>query len=301
MGSNGGSSLLNGGQCALVAAEESDAVRKLCIDIMQPDATGATAAVAVTGRQDPTALLERWQRCVPGGFRDVALLAFDDDTRAVAATEGNSGLGLVQPLGDSTTVEELLDRIEQQLVELAGDGDHLAVYVGPLGDRFDAGFYLELADGLDRVLSAHDAVGVVHTRPDLSAVPVIRSRFHSVLELDPVERSPPVADESIQSVELFEALSSRTRLQVLGYLRQRPGSPTDVEDLATTIAQSEGNTSTSAVRRRHVGLVHRDLPALEALGLLRYDADRAIVEPTDSIASVEPFLVLAGETPNRRS
>lgn len=297
MESNGLSSLIDRGDCALIAADQSDAVETLCIDCLLGSAGGEAAAVAVTISPKPVTLLDRWRRSDRGRFRDATVLALCDADRSAAADRSvagtGPGLGLVQSLDDSITVTELVARIEDQLCEWKGDGGRLAVYVDGVVDEYDSRSALDLADELSRVCSTHGAVGVVRVPSDMTAFPAIRSKFGTVVELEPTDPSPRSSAASLHPVEVFDALSSTRRLRVLRYLLDRPDSPTKIEELAREVARAEGDVSEPAVHRQHVGLVHTDLPTLADLGLVTFEPQQAVVEPTDSIARVEPFLLRA--------
>ncbi|QLG27019.1 hypothetical protein HUG10_05445 [Halorarum halophilum] len=292
MGTERVPSLLQREDRLLVAADESDDVGELCIDFILKDSTREAAAVAVTSGRNSAALLDRWQRSGRGRFRDLSVLAVGGADRSVAADGASqSALGLVQSLDESITVTELVERIQGQLQEWAADEVALGVYVDSLDDWLDPKSYIELIDRLSSVLSAHGGVGVFRVSPDVRALAAIRSRFGAVIELDSDGVRTAPTEEPVPTEELFDALGTRRRWRVLRYLLGRRDEPTDVDELARALVRED--PSEEAVQKRYVGLVHSDLPVLADLGVVTFERSRSVVEPTDRIGSVEPFLALA--------
>lgn len=285
-------SLLQREDRLLVAADGSDDVGELCIDFMLKDSTGEAAAVAVTSGRNSATLLDQWQRSGQGRFRDLSVLAVGGADRSAAAdVPSQPPMGLVESLDGSITVSQLVDRIEGQLSEWATDGVDTGVYVDSLEEWFDPESYIELIDRLSAVLSAHGGVGVFRVSPNVRALSAIRSRFGAVVELDSEGNRSAPTGEPVPTEELFDALGARRRWRVLRYLLRRRDEPTDVEELARALVT--GEPSEEDVRKRYVGLVHSDLPVLADLGVVTFEQGRAVVEPTDRIGSVEPFLALA--------
>lgn len=286
-------SLLSREDRLLVAADESDDVGELCIDFLLKDATRGAAAIAITSGGSSAALLDRWQRSGRGRFRDLSVLALGGaDRSAAAGSTSDAALGFVQSLGDSVTVTGLIERVENRFREWAAADVTPGVYVDSLADWFDPDAYLELIDRLSTVLSAHGGVGVFRVSPNATALPAIRSRFEAVIEHDSAGIRSTSTGETIPTEKLFDALSTKRRWRVLRYLLRHGDERTDVEELARALVP--GDPSEEAVRKRYVSLVHSDLPVLADLGIVTVERERAVVEPTDRIGSVEPFLALAG-------
>lgn len=295
MGAN--PSLLGRGDNALIAAAGNDAVGRLCADLVL-GGERAVGAVAVTADRNPVALLDCWRRRDQGRFHDVSLVAIGSDVRsAVATVEGGPDPRLIRPVDDAVTIPELVSRVEEQLRDLDEGCDRHAVYVDAMVERYDATSYVELVDRLTRVVSAHEAVGVFRLPPDATAFPALRPRFDAVVDVRSREKRPFGGSESPSASDLFEALGTRRRREVLRYLLAHRDEPTGIADLAWALADTDGDRSGEAVRKRHVGLVHSDLPLLERLGFVTVGPNRAVVDPTDRITAVEPFLTLVGENP----
>ncbi|QLG62337.1 DUF7504 family protein [Halorarum salinum] len=293
MGAN--PSLLDRGDNALIAAAGNDAVGSLCTDLLIGGGQ-AVGVVAVTADRDPLAMVDCWRRRDRGRFHDASLVAIGSDVRSAAATvEGGPDPGLVRPVDDAVTIPELVSRVEEQLRDLDEGCDRHAVFVDAMVERYDATSYAELVDRLTGAVSACEAVGVFRLPPDETAFPALRPRFDVVVDVRSRESRPLGGSESPSAGELFEALGTRRRREVLRYLLAHRDEPTAIADLAWALADADGDGE--AVRKRHVGLVHSDLPSLERLGFVTVGSDRAVVDPRDRIAAVEPFLTLVGANP----
>ena len=300
MGSERIPTLLRRNDRLLVAAGDDDSVGELCIDFMAKDAGDDADAIAVTTGPRAASLLERLRRS-GRRFRDLAVFAIGGTDRSVATGATNGvPLGLVQSLDGSIVVPDLVERVETQVNEWEKEGNGVSMYVDSLVDRFDTGSYLDLVDGLSTVLDEANGVGVFRVPRDETGLPAIRSRFDAVVEAGPAG-GKPTAGESVAPEDLFDALGSKRRWRVLRYLLGQRDERTDVEQLAREISPDGERPTEDAVRRRYVGLVHRDLPALDALGVVSFEDDRTAVEPTERIGCVEPYLALAEAESTRRS
>jgi len=91
--------------------------------------------------------------------------------------------------------------------------------------------------------------------------------------------------------EVFHAVKNLRRRYVLYYL-QRYGGPVELGELANQVAAWENDTTVpevSARQRKSVysALHQTHLPKLESAGVLRYDSDRSVVEPTERAARLD--------------
>jgi len=114
--------------------------------------------------------------------------------------------------------------------------------------------------------------------------------------LRPARREPDdaVADAPLSRDDLFFVLKNERRRLVLRYLA---GSERVVRmrDVAEQVAAWEHDITlaelTSEQRQRvYIPLYQSHLPKLDALGLVEYDQSRGVVERTDRVAQVVPYL-----------
>jgi hypothetical protein len=103
----------------------------------------------------------------------------------------------------------------------------------------------------------------------------------------------------LSTEDIYEVLANRRRRYAIHYLKQT-GEAVDVSTLAEQVAAWENEKSVEELdsqerKRVYISLYQSHLPTLEKRGLVAYDADRGIVELTDSIADAEIYLeVVAG-------
>jgi DNA-binding transcriptional ArsR family regulator len=93
---------------------------------------------------------------------------------------------------------------------------------------------------------------------------------------------------------LFEALSEPGRRYVLTYLLQSEGSVACSELVDYVVERTDTAMTDEEFRRRVVTeLTHSHLPKLEAAGLVKYNMERQLVDPTDLTPVAGPYLQLA--------
>jgi DNA-binding transcriptional ArsR family regulator len=116
------------------------------------------------------------------------------------------------------------------------------------------------------------------------------------------EPSPPVQlDGGELSLDaIFHLLSNRRRRLALYFLSDVRG-PVGREELARRIVTWEVDAdieeaSGEQVTRTTVSLDHAHLPRLEDDGVVTYDREADVVEPTDALSKLEPYLELARPT-----
>lgn len=100
--------------------------------------------------------------------------------------------------------------------------------------------------------------------------------------------------------EVFDAVKNLRRRYVLYYL-QRYGGPVELGVLAEQIAAWENDTTVEEVspnqRKSVYSALHQThLPKLQAAGVLNYDADRSVVRPTETAASLDMKLASDPQT-----
>ena len=100
--------------------------------------------------------------------------------------------------------------------------------------------------------------------------------------------------------EVFDAVKNLRRRYVLYYL-QRRGGPVELGTLAEQVAAWENDVTVSEVSPRqrksvYSALHQTHLPKLEAAGVLRYDANRSIVRPTDTATGLDMQLASDPQT-----
>jgi len=91
--------------------------------------------------------------------------------------------------------------------------------------------------------------------------------------------------------EVFHAVKNLRRRYVLYYL-QRYGGPVELGELAEQVAAWENDATVSEVsssqRKSVYSALHQThLPKLESAGVLRYDADRSVVHPSERAAQLD--------------
>lgn len=91
--------------------------------------------------------------------------------------------------------------------------------------------------------------------------------------VEPPSVTHPIESSGARSVDrVVSTLSSRTRRLVLTYLEEAEGGTTSLADLAGYIGTHQGGSEEpETVRAR---LHHIDLPALQAVDLVHYDAEK---------------------------
>ncbi|MUV56527.1 hypothetical protein [Halogeometricum sp. CBA1124] len=99
---------------------------------------------------------------------------------------------------------------------------------------------------------------------------------------------------------IFHILSNRRRRFVLYFLSDVRG-PVGREELARRVATWEAGVdideaTSEQVTRTTVSLDHAHLPRLEDDGVVTYDREADVVESTDSLSKLEPYLELARPT-----
>lgn len=103
------------------------------------------------------------------------------------------------------------------------------------------------------------------------------------------ENSPPGLDQE----RVFEVLSNERRRYAIQCLWAE--HRTDLERLVDFVTEAEfggsvGECSDSERKSVYVSLRQHHLPVLEELGLVRFDAENGVVEPTEQTQTLQPFL-----------
>jgi Flp pilus assembly protein TadB len=113
----------------------------------------------------------------------------------------------------------------------------------------------------------------------------------------PVERKPlDGASRTVSTEEAFEALSNQRRRYVVHWLLEtETETGTEIRELSRRVAAWENDKPADRVtaqerRRVYNALQQFHLPKLDEVGVIRYDADRGVVEATDDLRSLRAYL-----------
>lgn len=87
--------------------------------------------------------------------------------------------------------------------------------------------------------------------------------------------------------EIFDVLGNRQRRHVLSALLKYDEATTVSELAKTTGSENGGNPE-----RIEISLIHSHLPRLEGIGIVEYDPETGMVEPTTAVTDLEPFFEL---------
>lgn len=122
----------------------------------------------------------------------------------------------------------------------------------------------------------------------------------------PVERRPPDgASRPVPMEEAFEVLANRRRRYVVHWLLEA-GAGTELRQLSRQVAAWENGKPLDRVtaqerRRVYNALQQFHLPKLDDAGVVRYDADRGEIEPTEDLTSLRAYLDASRRSNRRRS
>ncbi|WP_449289542.1 DUF7344 domain-containing protein [Natrinema salifodinae] len=102
------------------------------------------------------------------------------------------------------------------------------------------------------------------------------------------------ADDPLSKGEVFELLRNQRRRYVLQFLKQ-DDRPVELGDLAQQVAAWEYETTldgvTPAQRKRvYTTLQQTHLSKMDSAGILRFDSDRGVIEPTDRTRDISVYL-----------
>lgn len=99
------------------------------------------------------------------------------------------------------------------------------------------------------------------------------------------------SDASPTNVDaMFRALAARSRRRILATLLETTDRTVEFEPLAERLAAPGRGAALGVVTLK---LLHRDLPSLEAVGLVKYDAQSETITATERTATIEPLLAAA--------
>jgi len=105
--------------------------------------------------------------------------------------------------------------------------------------------------------------------------------------------------------EIFEIVSNQRRRHVVHYLRQQD-RPVELRELSTQLSAWENEEPPAEVshderRRVYTALRQSHLPKMDEAGVVKYDADRSVIEPSAGIEDVELYLDVVPESEIPRS
>lgn len=107
-----------------------------------------------------------------------------------------------------------------------------------------------------------------------------------------------IVTDDVSATDVFKAFSHSRRQYALQYLVHKPGAIA-LSDVAEYIAIKEGTMTHDRYERILTGLYHNHLPHLTNAGLVRYDADRELVELQVDSEMLLPYLELALPAPSK--
>ncbi|WP_226042439.1 hypothetical protein [Natrinema sp. DC36] len=100
--------------------------------------------------------------------------------------------------------------------------------------------------------------------------------------------------EEVSVDEILELLSHQRRRAVLDFLLTHD-RPLTLTDLRNEVVEKEQGTEiteipSKQVQQVHISLHHVHIPKLEEKEVINYDSSRNLVEPTEELSQLEPFL-----------
>lgn len=102
-------------------------------------------------------------------------------------------------------------------------------------------------------------------------------------------------ERDLSATTIFDLLANDRRRAALNCLRRTVGA-VNIRHLADQIALQEGDHTYERYERICTGLVHADVPKLEAAGVLEHDPERETVELLDVADQLVPYLDLVAST-----
>jgi len=106
-------------------------------------------------------------------------------------------------------------------------------------------------------------------------------QIHASVDTRAIESEPAIPLDDV-----FEALADARRRRIVRCLR-KSDPPVEVEQIARRLSEAGGGTETE--REVRTGLHHRDLPKLDALGVITYESESQRVVDCRTEAT-EPYL-----------
>ena len=102
----------------------------------------------------------------------------------------------------------------------------------------------------------------------------------------------PVEGTSVDGI--LELISHQRRRAILDLLLTHD-RPLTITDLRNEVVEKEQGTvitkiPSEQVKQAHISLHHVHIPKLEEKGVVNYDSNRNIVEPTEKLSQLEPIL-----------
>jgi hypothetical protein len=114
------------------------------------------------------------------------------------------------------------------------------------------------------------------------------------------EETDAGSDESLSEDELFDVLASRRRRYAVHALEDVDGE-TDLGTLAEQVAMWEydvdvGELSSTERKRVYTALQQSHLPKMDEAGLVDFNKDRGVIEPTSELNDIDIYLeVVSGD------
>lgn len=241
--------------------------------------------------------LADWRATVGRKPGDVSLVSVGEATRSAtdsASAGGCSGGDQVRTVADPTD----LDAVERQIESLLDDWrprpeptvivvDTVTGLLDVAPERDVAAFAADLAD----LVADADAFGFLATHGSADVPASLERTCDDAIEATPDGWRPAGSDADrrgrLPPGDSFALLARGRRRRLLSALADRDRAT--VEELAAAIADG-----TDAEHTRLAGsLVHVHLPKLDDAGVVVYDADASVVEPTDEVERLLAVVELA--------
>lgn len=105
----------------------------------------------------------------------------------------------------------------------------------------------------------------------------------------------PESIESLGTDELFDVLSNKRRRWTIAFLNETDADAVRLRDIAEQVAAWENDVPISELtykerKRVYTSLYQLHLERMDRIGIVRYDPDRGIVEPTPITSQLESLL-----------
>jgi hypothetical protein len=102
------------------------------------------------------------------------------------------------------------------------------------------------------------------------------------------------SDSQISQGEIFDLLSNPRRRFVINYLL-RENRPVSIQELSRELAKWEFGVDDEELtdkqeKRIYVALYQTHIPKLEDFGVVEYDSDASLVELTDEVTRLQPYI-----------
>ncbi|MXR52960.1 hypothetical protein GRX03_15275 [Halovenus sp. WSH3] len=141
-------------------------------------------------------------------------------------------------------------------------------------------------------MSNHDDTSPDSTGNELNAL-MTDAEQAAVRTLVDGSITSPIPEREGVIDSLFSALSHPGRRYILTFLLRSEGYVTMSEIVDYVVESTDGGSGPEFRRKVTVKLTHTHLPLLEEEGLLTYNMERQLIQPTDRTKLAAPYLKIA--------